>query len=68
MANASQSPLLEKTTGTSFIKACFNGTNAFLGWLRLLLFFLVSIITFYTAILLKRSMDIDPSIRNYLDI
>uniref|UniRef100_A0A7N0UNR8 Amino acid transporter transmembrane domain-containing protein n=1 Tax=Kalanchoe fedtschenkoi TaxID=63787 RepID=A0A7N0UNR8_KALFE len=55
-------------TGSSFIKACFNGTNSFLGiglltvpyalsrggWLSLLLFLLIGLISFYTGILLKR--------------
>ncbi|RVW24724.1 Amino acid transporter AVT1J [Vitis vinifera] len=62
-------PLQTPTTGSSsFLKACFNGTNAFLGiglltvpyalssggWLSLILFFLIAIMTFYTGILLKR--------------
>ncbi|KAL8171684.1 hypothetical protein V2J09_023488 [Rumex salicifolius] len=83
MEDGSRTPLLERrSSGSSFIKACFNGTNAFLGiglltvpyalasggWLSLVFFFLVGIITFYTGILLKRCMDMDPSIRNYLDI
>lgn len=83
MEEGSRTPLLERrTSGSSFIKACFNGTNAFLGiglltvpyalasggWLSLVFFFLVGLITFYTGILLKRCMDMDPSIRNYLDI
>ncbi|BBH01486.1 Transmembrane amino acid transporter family protein [Prunus dulcis] len=38
------------------------------GWLSLVLLFLISIITFYTAILLKKCMDSDPSITSYLDI
>lgn len=76
-------PLQTPTTGSSsFLKACFNGTNAFLGiglltvpyalssggWLSLILFFLIAIMTFYTGILLKRCMEADPSIRSYLDI
>ncbi|ONI11962.1 hypothetical protein PRUPE_4G137000 [Prunus persica] len=81
MANELRTPLTQ-SKGSSFLKACFNGTNAFLGaglvtlpyalsragWLSLVLLFLISIITFYTAILLKKCMDSDPSITSYLDI
>ena len=38
------------------------------GWLSLILFFLIAVVTFFTAVLLKRCMDTDPSIRSYLDI
>lgn len=38
------------------------------GWLSLVFFFIVAIMTFYTATLLKRCMDADPSVRSYLDI
>lgn len=31
-------------------------------------FLLIAALTFYTAILVKRCMDVDPSIRHYLDI
>ncbi|XAR56904.1 hypothetical protein NMG60_11037545 [Bertholletia excelsa] len=78
-------PLIQSTssgTGSSFLKACFNATNAFLGiglltvpyalssggWLSLFFFFLVAVISFYTALLLKRCLDTDPSVRTYLDI
>ncbi|KAK9275264.1 hypothetical protein L1049_022526 [Liquidambar formosana] len=81
MADELRTPLTGNT-GSSFMKACFNGTNAFLGiglltvpyalssggWLSLVLFFLIAIMTFYTGILLKRCMEADPSIRTYLDI
>ncbi|PQP97470.1 vacuolar amino acid transporter 1-like [Prunus yedoensis var. nudiflora] len=81
MENELRTPLTQ-SKGSSFLKACFNGTNAFLGaglvtlpyalsrggWLSLVLLFLISIITFYTAILLKKCMDSDPSITSYLDI
>ncbi|KAL9679493.1 hypothetical protein QQ045_017356 [Rhodiola kirilowii] len=70
------------TTTSNFIKACFNGTNAFLGiglltvpyalssggWLSLLIFLLISIISFYTGILLKRCMDTSSQLKTYLDI
>lgn len=81
MSNELRTPLTQRT-GSSFLKACFNGTNSFLGiglltvpyalstggWLSLVFFFLVGIMTFFTGILLKRCMDADPSIRSYLDI
>uniref|UniRef100_A0A7N0UME0 Amino acid transporter transmembrane domain-containing protein n=1 Tax=Kalanchoe fedtschenkoi TaxID=63787 RepID=A0A7N0UME0_KALFE len=68
--------------GSSFIKACFNGINAFLGiglltvpyalssggWLSLLLFLLIGLISFYTGILLKRCMDSSPYAKTYLNI
>ncbi|KAM7251278.1 hypothetical protein ACFE04_023161 [Oxalis oulophora] len=80
-SNELRTPLTQ-TTGSSFLKACFNGTNAFLGiglltvpyalasggWLSLVFFFLIALICFYTALLLKRCMDVNPSIRSYLDI
>ncbi|CAM8883497.1 unnamed protein product [Rhodiola kirilowii] len=79
--NALTTPLTGRS-GSSFIKACFNGTNAFLGiglltvpyalssggWLSLLLFVLIGVIAFYTGILLKRCMDTSPYIQTYLDI
>ncbi|WRX28572.1 Amino acid transporter [Theobroma cacao] len=82
MANELRTPLTQTTTGSSFIKACFNGTNAFLGidlltvpyalasggWLSLFFFFLIGIMTFYTGILLKKCMGANPSIKSYLDI
>ncbi|KAI8008987.1 Amino acid transporter AVT1J [Camellia lanceoleosa] len=82
MANELRTPLTLRNTGSSFLKACFNTTNAFLGiglltvpyalssggWLSLLLFFVVAAMTFYTGLLLKTCLDADPSIRSYLDI
>ncbi|KAL3844664.1 hypothetical protein ACJIZ3_002067 [Penstemon smallii] len=67
---------------TSFFKTCFNGLNALSGvgilsipfalssggWLSLVLFFLIAGSTFYTALLIQRCMDMDPSIRSYPDI
>ncbi|KAL5543766.1 hypothetical protein UlMin_007550 [Ulmus minor] len=81
MASELRTPLTQRT-GSSFLKACFNGTNAFLGiglltvpyalssggWLSLAFFFLIAIITFYTGILLQTCMDADPSVTSYLDI
>ncbi|XP_058219703.1 amino acid transporter AVT1I-like [Rhododendron vialii] len=81
MASELRTPLTQ-STGSSFLKACFNTTNAFLGiglltvpyalssggWLSLLLFFLVAAMAFSTGLLLKTCLDADPSIRNYLDI
>ncbi|XP_062114896.1 amino acid transporter AVT1I-like [Humulus lupulus] len=84
MGSESGTPLLTQSQreGSSFLKACFNGTNAFLGiglltvpyalssggWLSLGLFFLVTMMTFYTGILLKTCMDTDPTVKSYLDI
>ncbi|PON77147.1 Amino acid transporter, transmembrane domain containing protein [Parasponia andersonii] len=83
MASDLRTPLTQgQRAGSSFLKACFNGTNAFLGiglltvpyavssggWLSLVFFFMVAIMTFYTGILLKTCMDADPSVKSYLDI
>ncbi|PRQ30554.1 putative amino acid transporter, transmembrane domain-containing protein [Rosa chinensis] len=38
------------------------------GWLSLVFCLLIAIMTFYTAFLLKKCMDSDPSITSYLDI
>ncbi|KAK3042630.1 hypothetical protein RJ639_000882 [Escallonia herrerae] len=81
MADELRTPLTANR-GSSLLKACFNGTNAFLGiglltvpyalssggWLSLVLFFLIAAISFYTGLLLIRCMDVDPSIKSYLDI
>ncbi|KAL5543763.1 hypothetical protein UlMin_007547, partial [Ulmus minor] len=81
MASELRTPLTQRT-GSIFLKACFNGTNAFLGiglltvpyvllsggWLSLPFFFLITIITFYTGILLQTCMDANPSVTSYLDI
>ncbi|XP_076886830.1 amino acid transporter AVT1I-like [Bidens hawaiensis] len=66
----------------SFMNTCFNGLNALSGvgilsipyalasggWLSLILLFLIASSTFYTGLLIKRCMDIDPTIRSYPDI
>ncbi|EOY01925.1 Transmembrane amino acid transporter family protein, putative [Theobroma cacao] len=68
--------------GTSFLKTCFNGLNALTGvgilsipyalsqggWLSLLLFFLVAVLCWYTGLLLRRCMDLNPLIKTYPDI
>ncbi|KAM0052554.1 putative amino acid transporter, transmembrane domain-containing protein [Helianthus debilis subsp. tardiflorus] len=38
------------------------------GWLSLLLLLTIAISTFFTGLLIKRCMDIDPTIRSYADI
>ncbi|KAL8229172.1 hypothetical protein R6Q57_014072 [Mikania cordata] len=67
---------------SSFFNTCFNGLNALSGvgilsipyalasggWVSLLLLFTIAISTFYTAILIKRCMDTDHTIRSYPDI
>ncbi|GAA0166254.1 hypothetical protein LIER_40153 [Lithospermum erythrorhizon] len=67
---------------TSFFKTCFNGLNALSGvgilsvpyalssggWLSLILLFIIAILTFYTGLLMKRCMDMDPDIKSYPDI
>ncbi|KAM7508002.1 hypothetical protein LguiA_018455 [Lonicera macranthoides] len=67
---------------TSFFKTCFNGLNALSGvgilsisyalasggWLSLLLLFIIATSTFYTGLLIKKCMDVDPNIRTYPDI
>ncbi|KAL9998476.1 putative amino acid transporter, transmembrane domain-containing protein [Helianthus debilis subsp. tardiflorus] len=66
----------------SFINTCFNGLNALSGvgilstpyalasggWLSIILLFLIASSTFYTGLLIKRCMDLDPTIRTYPDI
>ncbi|XP_047323958.1 amino acid transporter AVT1I-like isoform X2 [Impatiens glandulifera] len=74
-----RTPLIptDQTTGSSsFLKACFNATNALLvpyalssgGWLSLFLFLAVGGMTLYTALLLNECLNSDPSVRTYLDI
>ncbi|GFY84907.1 transmembrane amino acid transporter family protein [Actinidia rufa] len=67
---------------TSFFKTCFNGVNALSGvgilsvpyavssggWLSLTLLFAIAAITFYTGLLIKKCMDVDPKITSYPDI
>ncbi|KAI3784836.1 hypothetical protein L1987_43942 [Smallanthus sonchifolius] len=66
----------------SFLNTCFNGLNALSGvgilsipyalasggWLSIILLFLIASSTFYTGLLIKRCMDLDPTIRSYPDI
>ncbi|KAJ9673031.1 hypothetical protein PVL29_026350 [Vitis rotundifolia] len=75
-------PLTRTPGSSSFMKASFNGTNAFLGigfltipyalssggWLSLVLFFSIAAMTFYTGLLIVRCMEVDPSISSYYDI
>ncbi|KAI8533976.1 hypothetical protein RHMOL_Rhmol10G0052700 [Rhododendron molle] len=72
----------EAEGNTSFFKTCFNGLNALSGvgilsvpyalssggWLSLLLLFIIAAVTFYTGLLIKRCMDVDPQVRSYPDI
>ncbi|KAH7845402.1 hypothetical protein Vadar_001587 [Vaccinium darrowii] len=72
----------EAEGNTSFFKTCFNGLNALSGvgilsvpyalasggWLSLLLLLVIAAVTFYTGLLIKRCMDVDPHIRSYPDI
>ncbi|MCD9644364.1 hypothetical protein HAX54_032562 [Datura stramonium] len=73
---------LEPKKGTSFFRTCFNGVNVLSGvgiisipyalseggWLCLIILFLVSIICFYTGLLLQKCMSGSPSIKTYPDI
>ncbi|KAK9058337.1 hypothetical protein SSX86_023178 [Deinandra increscens subsp. villosa] len=73
---------LATTLTSSFLNTCFNGLNALSGigiiavpyalaaggWLSLLLLLTIAISTFFTGLLIKRCMDIDPTIRTYPDI
>lgn len=38
------------------------------GWFSLILLFIIASSTFYTGLLIKRCMDVDPTIRTYPDI
>ncbi|KAI3970930.1 hypothetical protein MKX01_024577 [Papaver californicum] len=67
---------------SSFFKTCFNGINALSGvgilsvpyalasggWLSLILLFVVASATFYTGLLMRRCLDVNPQIRTYPDI
>ncbi|KAM7511314.1 hypothetical protein LguiB_010189 [Lonicera macranthoides] len=69
-------------SSTSFLKTCFNGLNAKSGigilsisyalssggWLSLILLLIIAASTFYTGLLIKKCMDVDPEIRTYSDI
>ncbi|CAN6484712.1 unnamed protein product [Victoria cruziana] len=71
-----------QTSGTSFVKTCFNGVNAIAGvgilsipyavseggWLSTIFLLLVAAVCCYTGILLKRCMDADPQVRTYQDV
>ncbi|KAK6928185.1 Amino acid transporter, transmembrane domain [Dillenia turbinata] len=72
-----------QTSGNaSFFKTCFNGLNALSGvgilsipyalseggWLSLILLLSIAAATFYTGVLIRRCMDVDPSIKTYPDI
>ncbi|PIN04716.1 Amino acid transporter [Handroanthus impetiginosus] len=73
---------LNSSGTTSFFKTCFNCLNALSGagimsisyalscggWLSLILLFIIASITFYTGLLTKRCMEVDPNIRSYPDI
>ncbi|KAI3452300.1 hypothetical protein Pfo_008965 [Paulownia fortunei] len=73
---------LNFTGTTSFFKTTFNGLNALSGvgilsipyalssggWLSLILLFIIASATFYTGLLIKRCMEVDPNIRSYPDI
>ncbi|CAM8903514.1 unnamed protein product [Rhodiola kirilowii] len=81
-AAAAADSLSYRKGGTSFFKTCFNGLNALSGvgimsipyalacggWLSLILFFVIALSTFYTGLLIRKCMDIDPNIRSYPDI
>ncbi|KAL7193688.1 hypothetical protein ACSBR2_025327 [Camellia fascicularis] len=66
----------------SFLKTCINGINALSGigilsvpyalssggWLSLILLLLIAALACFTALLIRRCMDSDPSITSYPDI
>ncbi|KAK4481597.1 hypothetical protein RD792_012499 [Penstemon davidsonii] len=67
---------------TTFIKTCFNGINALSGigilsipyalskggWMSLIALFVIALLCFYTGLLMKKCMDVNPLIRTYPDI
>ncbi|XP_057524944.1 amino acid transporter AVT1I-like [Amaranthus tricolor] len=71
-----------KEGNTSFFQTCFNGLNSITGigilsvpyalasggWLSLILLFIISMAATYTGLLVKRCMDVDPTIKSYPDI
>ncbi|KAL2516996.1 Transmembrane amino acid transporter family protein [Abeliophyllum distichum] len=73
---------LQPRKGTTVIRTCFNGLNALSGigilsipyalskggWICLIILFLIAILCFYTGLLLKRCMDVDPLVKTYPDI
>nr|GLL18716.1 vacuolar amino acid transporter 1-like [Ipomoea trifida] len=66
----------------SFLNTCFNGLNALSGigilsvpfavaaggWLSLIYLFIIAAATCYTAVLIKRCMDMDAGVKSYPDI
>ncbi|KAJ6830428.1 vacuolar amino acid transporter 1-like isoform X2 [Iris pallida] len=68
--------------GVTFLRTCFNSTNALSGigvlsmpyalsqggWLSLALFFVVVVICFYTGLLIQRCMDADRCIKTYPEV
>ncbi|KAL3511122.1 hypothetical protein ACH5RR_030523 [Cinchona calisaya] len=78
----SQNQIPQPQKGTTFLRTCFNGLNALSGigilsipyalskggWLSLIILLLVAILLYYTGLLLRRCMDVDPLIRTYPDI
>ncbi|XP_047321067.1 amino acid transporter AVT1I-like [Impatiens glandulifera] len=78
----SHDALQQPKTGTTFLRTCFNGLNAMSGvgilsipyalsqggWMSLILLFMVAIICFYTALLLRRCMDANPLTNTYPDV
>ncbi|KAK1383617.1 Vacuolar amino acid transporter 1 [Heracleum sosnowskyi] len=77
-----EAEILHSTGRTSFFNTCFNGLNALSGvgilstpfalssggWYGLPLLFIIATMAFYTALLIQKIMDADPSIRSYPDI
>ncbi|KAK4393115.1 Amino acid transporter AVT1J [Sesamum angolense] len=73
---------LNFTGTTSYLNTTFNGLNALSGagvlsipyalssggWLSLILLFIIASATFYTGLLIKRCIEIDPNIRSYADV
>ncbi|KAL0332077.1 UNVERIFIED_CONTAM: Amino acid transporter AVT1I [Sesamum calycinum] len=73
---------LNFTGTTSYLNTTFNGLNALSGagvlsipyalssggWLSLILLFIIASATFYTGLLIKRCIEIDPNIRSYPDV
>ncbi|KAF8663160.1 hypothetical protein HU200_055761 [Digitaria exilis] len=53
----------------SFVQTCLNGLNALSGgWVSLALLAAVAGVCWYTGILLKRCMSVDPTVRTFADI
>ncbi|XP_021717176.1 amino acid transporter AVT1I-like [Chenopodium quinoa] len=79
-ANNNESSLEE--SNTSFLKTVFNGINVILGngvlivayalahggWLSLIVLFAIAGVATYTSLLLKRCMEVDPSIKTYSQV